>query len=427
MPKKIVNDIIVPNKSIRQIPLSPEKKKESRRLPKAKGYRKSSNPKFAIWLIAIVALLALFFGVSVLFSSVTLTVKPRLATINFKNETYTAKLDSPALTDLSYEIIKLDQTVSEKVDATEEKVASQKASGKIVIYNNYSSAVQRFISNTRFEAVNGKIYRIASSVDVPGTKTVNGKTVPGSIEATVYADQPGDSYNLKLTDLAGDFKVPGLKGTPRYDTFYARLKTDITGGLIGRQKTVAQNIHDQAVNKMKQDLTSSLVKELYAVKPDNYLVFPNSYSIVFSEEQNGLSSDSNNQVTLNLKGTISAIVFNGLKFANYIANHKISDYDSLPVSFVFNDSLSVQLKGKETQLTQNKTLDLILNGSAAIKWNFDENKVRGNLLGQPSSMALTILSSFKNQAESIDVVFTPIWARYFPERPEKIKFIELDE
>ena len=99
----------------------------------------------------------------------------------------------------------------------------------------------------------------------------------------------------------------------------------------------------------------------------------------------------------------------------------------MPVSFVFNDSLSVQLKGKETQLTQNKTLDLILNGSAAIKWNFDENKVRGNLLGQPSSMALTILSSFKNQAESIDVVFTPIWARYFPERPEKIKFIELDE
>jgi len=59
------------------------------------------------------------------------------------------------------------------------------------------------------------MYRIDSSVIIPGYQKVNGKIIPGSIEATVYADQAGDGYNLKLADLTGDFSIPGFKGDPR--------------------------------------------------------------------------------------------------------------------------------------------------------------------------------------------------------------------
>ncbi len=425
MPKKIISDMVVPEKSIRQIPISAEKKRESKRLPKPRGTRKPGNPKVAIWILAIVAVLAFFFGISLLFSSATVSIKPRIEKLSFNNEAYTAKLDSTVPGELSFEILKLDQTESLSVEATEEKVANQKASGKAVVYNNYSSAVQRLISNTRFQAANGKIYRILNSVDVPGTKVLNGKTVPGSVEITLYADQPGDSYNLKLTDLAGDFKIPGFKGTPRYDTFYARLKTDIAGGLIGKQKIVADSVRLEAENKLKETLKEYLVKELYAVKPDSYIVFPNSYSVEFEKLPDSFSESES--VKISLKGNLNAVIFSGQKLSNYLAIKKISGFDLRPTNLIFNEALSVSLIGKDSVLWKNKTLDLKLNGEAAIKWIYDTESIKKELVGKPSSMTTTILSKFKNSVSSISVVFRPVWARYFPDNIDKIKIIELDE
>lgn len=435
MPKKVINDIIIPPKSIRQIPLSPEKKAPVKKekvnyrqrfnIPKVQGNRKSLNPKFVIWLIAIIALLALFFGVSLIFSSAKLVIVPRSEKLLFNNETYTAKLDSPGSGNLSYEILKIEKTDGLIVEATEEKVANQKASGKIVIYNNYSSASQRLINNTRFEANSGKIYRISNSVDVPGTKVVAGKTIPGSVEVTVFADQPGEEYNLKLADLDGDFKIPGFKGSPRYDSFYARLKTDITGGMIGKQKIVGTADRKVAEETLKASLKESLLKELYAIKPDNYIVFANSYSIdyvVLPDTDEGF-----NKVKINVRGNLNSVVFNSLKLATYIANKKIKDFDSLPVTIIFDENLTTVFNAKDdSNLWKNDTLGVKFNGQASIKWLYDLETMKKDLIGKPASSATDILLKYKDQVTSISVSFSPIWTRYFPDKLDKIKITELD-
>lgn len=435
MAKKIISDIILPKKSIRQIPVSPEKKsvlsankinyRERFDIPKITGNRKPLNPKFAIWLIAIIALMSLFFGVSLIFSSATVAITPRVEVIKFNNDIYPAKLDASGAAPLSYEVLKIDKTDAVTVEATEEKIANQKATGKVVIYNNYSSATQRLINNTRFESASGKIYRLTSSINVPGTKVVSGKTIPGSIEATLIADQAGDEYNLDLADLKGDFKIPGFKGGPRYNSFYARLKTDIAGGLIGKQKIVSAAVRKEAEDELKASLKEALIKELYSVKPDNYLILNNAYSITYSVLAD--TEDSNGKVKINMKGNVSSVIFNGAKLANYLATKKIANFDGLPTSVVFDDNLTINLSGKDNvDLSKNTQIDLKLNGEAKIKWQYDPEVIKKELAGRPVTDSNKILLKYKDQTENIRVSFSPVWTKYFPDSLSKIKVVELD-
>ncbi len=409
MPKKVINDIIINKKSIRDIPVSPTKKvapkHEPRKEPIVYIKRKPLNPKFAIWLIAIIALLALFFGVSLVFTSATLTITPRIEKISFNNETY----------NLPSETLKVDKVSSLSVEATEEKIASQKASGKIVIYNNYSAVSQRLINNTRFESSDGRIYRLASSVDVPGTKVVSGKTVPGSIEATVYADEPGDKFNMKLADLSGDFKVPGFKGTPRYNSFYARLKTDITGGLIGKQKIVSPTVRKETEEKIKATLKEYLLKEFYSIKPDSYIIFNNSYAIDYVTESD-IVEDSG-KVKISITGHLNGTVFNSLKVANIIAGKKGVTFDGLQISFIPDEKLLASIVKEGVKLT----------GEGEIRWIYNQDQIRRDLIGKPASELIQILSKYKEQVETIKVTFKPVWTSYFPDNINRIKVIELDE
>lgn len=440
MQKKIISDIIV-KKSIRQIPLSVK-----RPLPRARvttetddespaehraeyrertpdWQRRSLNPKFVIWLIAGICILALFFGVSMLFSSATVIITPRLQKISFTNETYTAKSSSPTVVDLAFEVLKVKQVGTETVTATEDKEVSIKASGKIIIYNNYSATSQRLINNTRFESKNGKIYRINTSVIVPGYKKVDGKIVPGSVEATIFADQAGESYNMKLSDLTGDFKIPGFKGDPRYQGFYGLLKTDITGGLVGKQRVVSPEVRKVTEESIKSKLKEQLLKELYAIKPENYIIFKDGYSIDYTVLPD--SAVDSDKAKLSIEGNLNGIVFNNLRLTKTIAAKKLTDFDGLPAELVPGDDFTATFTAKDnTGLWKNTTLELKLNGSAVIKWQYSTDQIRADLAGKSESDLKNIVSQYKNSISAIQVIFQPVWTRYFPDNPTKIKVKE---
>lgn len=426
MNKKVINDIIVSKKSIRQVSLPKEKIHEYKELKKevASSFRrKTLNPKFVLWFIAALCVLALFFGISILFSKATVTITPRTEKINFDNESFVAKLNSSGDTDLAFEVLSVKQTAFEIVSATEEKEVSQKASGKIVIYNNYSTAPQRLINNTRFEATNGKIYRINSSVVVPGTTKVAGKIVPGSIEALVYADQPGDEYNMKVADLAGDFKIPGFKGDVRYNSFYTRLKEDITGGLIGKQRIVSDELRKSTETVIKDKLKEQLLKELYAVKPENYLIFKDAYSVVYTNLPD--TAVDTNKAKINIEASLNGIVFNNLKLTKYLANKKMANYDGLPAELIPTDNLITVFTGADTTgLWKNSTLQVKFTGDAIVKWVYDREAIKKDLAGKKEADLNNLLVKYKNSVKSIQVVFRPIWTRYFPDDLNKIKIQE---
>lgn len=426
MRKKIITDIIINSKrSIRQIPIAVEKLPDLEHIKSSRPNwrRKSLNPKFVIWLIAIICILALFFGVSSLFSSVTVVITQKTQKISFNNELFTVKANSSSTGELSFEILKFKESSGIAVEATEEKEVNQKASGSIIIYNNFSSAPQRLINNTRFEANNGKIYRINSSVVVPGLKKVNGEVLPGSIEAVVYADQQGDTYNLKLADLAGDFKIPGFKGDPRYTGFYARLKSDITGGFIGKQLIINDDLRKSTEIVLKDNLKEQLLKELYAVTPDNYLILKDSYSIDYINLPD--ISSTNNKATIMLEATMNSLVFNNNKLSNYFASKKVADYDGLATVFIPEDNFTATFIAKDTvNLWKNSSVQIKLNGDAIIKWEYDSDSIKKDLLGKKEADIKSILTKYKDSVTSLEVIFKPVWNRYFPDSLNKIRITD---
>ena len=128
-------------------------------------------------------------------------------------------------TGLSFEVMQLSAEESGLVTATGISSGGQKASGKITVYNNYGSAFQRLIANTRFQTSDGKVYRIKGAISVPGM---------GMTEATVYADQAGEEYNIG----PADFTLPGLKGGARFEKVFAKSKTTMAGGSGGNARIV---------------------------------------------------------------------------------------------------------------------------------------------------------------------------------------------
>jgi len=93
--------------------------------------------------------------------------------------------------DLLFETMEFRLTKEQTVQTSGFKTIESKASGQIIIYNNFSFSAQTLLQNTRFEAPSGKVYRVNKTIVIPGMKKQGSVTSPGSVEATVYADKVG--------------------------------------------------------------------------------------------------------------------------------------------------------------------------------------------------------------------------------------------
>jgi len=89
----------------------------------------------------------------------------------------------------------------------------QMAKGIITIINNFSSAPQILVANTRFETPDGKIFRLDSRIVIPGATMKNGKLEPSSIDVNVTAATSGPEYNIIACNDNCKFTIPGFKGT----------------------------------------------------------------------------------------------------------------------------------------------------------------------------------------------------------------------
>ncbi len=134
----------------------------------------------------------------------------------------------------------------------------KKAHGS-VIYNEYDSSPQTLIATTRLETGDGKIFRIAKNVVVPGMSTISGEKKAGAISVDIIADQPGESYNIE----SGEFTIPGFKDSPKYTKFYAKSTDPLTGGSIDSQSAggvISQKDIDNAKLKTEEASKSKIVQ-----------------------------------------------------------------------------------------------------------------------------------------------------------------------
>ncbi len=195
------------------------------------------------------------------------------------------------------------------------KVVNQKAAGKIIVYNGYSSQPQQLVATTRFEAADGSIVRLVKSITIPGAKVDGGTITPSSIEAEVIADKPGPSYNI----VRGKLSIPGFKGTAKFAGFYGEVTTALTGGFVGEAAYPTDDDVKSAKAKIAEVLQNSLMSQLASKVGKDYVIVPGSAQLVVTKTSINPQANAQGEFSLFAEAELKAIAFKESDLVGYFA------------------------------------------------------------------------------------------------------------
>ncbi|MEK7579098.1 MAG: hypothetical protein AAB460_01015 [Patescibacteria group bacterium] len=382
--------------------------------PREFGRRRTRK---ALWIgIGVVVLVIILLFVWSAFASATITVTPRSALVNV-DDTATAFM-TPLEGQVGFEMLTVSEEGTKTVTATGEERVERAATGRIAVFNDFDEEVQRLIKNTRFETTDGLIFRIPESITVPGKhKDANGKVVPGLIETNVFADTAGDEYNIGLSD----FTIPGLKenNDPRFDSFYGRSKTPMTGGFAGIVKTASAADTEAAQVALEGELKTALLTKAAATLPEGFTLVPESAIYAFEPLPNK-EGDSANTVAIRVQGTLTALAIETDKIAEEVARTRITDYAGEEVTFVDADTLSVSIPDvNDLNIETATSVPLRITGPATLVWKVDTEALTKDLLGKRRSFTPTVFSAYPGILRA-DVVVQPFWKRSLPDEASDI-------
>lgn len=368
--------------------------------------------KKILWGLAAICILILVLVIANVFSGATVTVVAGQQSLSLDLTLSAQKKEGAG--DVNYQLIALSEQSSKLVPANSEKIVEKMASGKIVVYNNNSAEPQRLIRNTRFETPEGLIYRIAEPIVVPGKRG----TAPGSVEATVFADQPGEKYNIGLTD----FTIPGFKSIPsKYKNIYARSKTAMTGGAKGMMKVVREADARAVRDTLNAELKAELLASAASQTPDQFLFFPNA-SVLHFEQLPDVSKEDGT-VELTQKALLTALIVPRDVFAKAVAKKSLPDYLGEPVAVPDASSLTVTLRDVAIGVLDKDPVFLRVKGNATLVWEYDAAALKDALKGKKAAELKQIFAAFE-KLTPVKAVIRPFWQKSFPDDVSKIKIVE---
>lgn len=380
--------------------------------PRFEAPKETRSGNKRIWFAVAGAILVLIFAVLSFFNGATLSYTPRSTDLTFEKTSFSAFKSGG--TGLIYSVVKLSADKGTEVPASGESDVSRKATGTIVVYNN-SSETQKLVENTRFETTDGKVYRISKAITVPAKSG----TTPGSVEAVVTADAPGQSYNIALSD----FTLPGLKGSSKFELIYARSKSSMTGGFVGKEKTVNPQDLAKAKTSLTNDLKNELNAKALAEVPPDFVLFP-ALSLM-SYEDLPQSTATNGDAVVNLRGNLYGIMFKRTDLANTLATGKVQLAQGEIVEIPNFETLNLSYAGATpTDLLNLNKIDLLANGQAKLVWRTDEVALKSDLLGRKKSDLNQILANYQT-VQSASATISPFWKKSFPEDSAKITIKKL--
>lgn len=370
--------------------------------------------KFVFGFIAFAAVVIFVVSMMTVFASATVSITPKNQDIGVHMNITASNEANESESGVRYEVIKLSKSKTISVPASGEEAAELKASGRIVIFNDYSSDPQRLITRTRFESPEGLVYRIAESIVVPGKTTKNGAETPGSIEVEVFADEAGEKYNIGKTD----FTIPGFKNDAgRYKKFYAKSSTDMIGGFIGKMKTVSSEEKETAMKAAEIEAKADLEKELVSKTPDGLVLVPGS---VYFESRELTPEEEMTSVKIGKEVTAYALMLNSSDLSEKIVSEYLSNlanWNGIPAK-VYNFSSLKTLDLPEKPQNQ-KEIKLQIDGNAKVWAEINADSISQKLPGIPKKEVVKLMDELPG-ISSITAAIRPLWKRSFPEDPAKI-------
>lgn len=361
-----------------------------------------SKWKKVIWPLSALVLILILIGAFLVLPKVE--VKLKVKSENYQGST-DIQVSSEQATSIENKIFpgKLVDITKEKEDkfpTTGKRNLGGKASGTITIYNNLDSNAHSFAAGTKLSS-SSKTFILKDSVSVPGATVQNLKIVPGSVNAEIEAENPGEDYNVK----AGRFTIVGLSAGQQ-EAIYGQSSKDLTGGFSKEVQVVSQTDYDGAKAKMIQELNDNLKKELQG-QSSGLAVLDEATQIDLVEETSSAKVDSEaTEFNLKIKERLRAMVFDRNNFNQFVI--KILEA-RLPsdkmLSLGPNDLISPQIKEKKYD---QGSLSLEAKVSAQMSSRVDIQKVKENLLGKSQKQSQDYLNHLDG-IDSSEIRYSPSW------------------
>lgn len=398
----------------------------------------------SLWPIVVLLVGAVMIGtafvLSLVFSGANVRVYP-------KQDTFVADVTLVATVDgfssgIAVQRVALEQTAIRDVIALTEEEVEERARGTITVYNEYSSSPQRLIPQTRFMDDTGRIYRIQKPIEVPGQKSDG---TPGSITASVVAEEPGEDYNRG----PGEFSVPGFENAPQEGKIYARSDEPFTGGFVGIKRDVGEADRLTAIQELESQLRDELLARLATNEgaPEGYQLYPGSAFFEF----NALPDESAEAgtVRVSLSGVLHAIAYPKDALAQNLAHNLIGSYAGSPIRIENIEELTISATAQNALTPEDETnetfadegiaqpwdatsYDVRVTGKAQFIWEFDTEALRESLAGRPKQdLEGGMSDELRNTYPGIDYVHAtsrPFWKRALPRDSADIHItVVLDE
>lgn len=297
--------------------------------------------------------------------------------------------------------------------ATGKKHMQETASGEITVFNEYSSTPQRIVATTRFLSKEGdRLFRINEAVTIPGFSRVEGVDVPGQVTIKVYADKPGEDYNIKPTS----FSLPGLQGSPKYNSIYARSTKAMSGGIDkevlyfseGDYITAKEKLAIAAREKNEKDFLSKISDQSQILEDTKKEEEPE----INTDVKMGTVADN---FQMNVKITTSANLVLEADL-NEIINEKLASRLAADKKFLEN--------GRDYQIGKviiNQDGGVIIPAHVNQKLiaKIDAENLKKEIAGKSEAELKTYFGNMSG-VESANINLWPFWVKSIPSSYEKI-------
>lgn len=373
---------------------------------------RSARSRWWLWALAALCLLTLGGLALFAFRGTTVSVIPKSHDIVFdESSTFTARPTATAATGtLAYSVETSDLEDSEVVPSQGTTHAETKASGSIIVYNDYSTASVKLIKNTRFETPDGLVFRAPAEVVVPGKKG----TTPGSVSITVIADKVGDKYNV---GPVAKFTLPGLKSSPdMYTKVYAKSTVAFTGGFVGDQPAVAPGALEAALSSVRARLEGK-ARASAGAQGDSLIIFPELIQITYQDLPN--TTEAGGGVRIHEKAHVVVPAFSADAFAQTVAKAVSADAEGAPIKIVGGSGFGARMTNASATIGVDP-INFTLTGQATLVWQVDTGALAEALAGRDQGAFQTIVNGFSGIQEA-HARIEPFWKTSFPGNAADIK------
>lgn len=355
-----------------------------------------------IWMLVSFAFVFFIFAFSLLFSGAKVIITPNQITLPEGKILVSAKKNSTS--ELSFQTIKVEGERSTTAQADGVEETTRPATGIVTLYNDYSTARQNLLIDTRLRGSNGQIYKTKTAVSIPGRSTVGGEVVPGSVDVEVYADVPGEAGNIGMSD----FVIVGFVGTSKETGFYGRSKTPISGGFTGELHSLGAESAQASQSELRDLLRADLESKLSAQVPEGFVLLHEGgeyKTIAKTDRYEGDSTDIN----IYEEGSLTGIIVDAEQLAEALAEEVVTTYTpGDPIEINNIRGVVVALEGSAIGLEALENLTISVSGKVHLVWKLDEDKIKYDLIGTRKKQFESIMARYEHIMEA-RIKLKPFW------------------